>query len=543
MPDAQHNLGIMYAVGQGTSKNIIVAHMWLEMACTYADFTSREDALKNRDAVAASMTQSQLSESREQVRLQTMRTALLEYGAAYQIGDLVKCEALARSLIQHYPDASSGYVGLARILLRTGRALEAVEILSGVASLFEQDMNLQYQLGLAHFNAQQILKAEPYLRKALVLKPDWAQARYLLGHCLYKGGRNAESLEHLKFAAEALPRDPRSASLYGSALFNAERLEEAKRELSRAIALDPRDALTRQMLHELESLDAKKVSAIRRAKWPPSVAEFSDLRRIVKKHVVNGYDSQGFVLEPGMSVLTQGSCFARNLAIGFGRYPLNVSNIPLGEEHNSTFANAIVLRWLLEGVSDDETRIAGANIGESKREEYLQSIKTADLYVFTLGVAPVFFDRKTGKFQMPSATTTSAFHLARNCAFRTTTVSENLDNLSYIVDAVKSVNPKAKIVITVSPVPLNTTLEMPSAVIADCVSKSTLRVVAHELTEMYKSQVLYWPSFEIVRWLSAHHGIVFGGDDGSSFHVNREVIETIIDSFVDVFGSPQLKPN
>jgi hypothetical protein len=227
--------------------------------------------------------------------------------------------------------------------------------------------------------------------------------------------------------------------------------------------------------------------------------------------------------------------------MGFSRYPLQVSNLPLGEEHNSTFANAVVLRWLLNGATDSETRMAEANIGPEKRGPYLKYLRAADLYVFTLGVAPVFFHKDTGHFEMPRASATSALHLARNCIFRTTNVAENVEQLTYIVEAVKSVNPNATIVITVSPVPLNSTLEMSSAVIADCVSKSTLRVAAHELTQAFRRGVQYWPSFEIVRWLSSHHGVVFGGDDGSSFHVNNSVVESIVDSFIDVFGAPELK--
>lgn len=144
---------------------------------------------------------------------------------------------------------------------------------------------------------------------------------------------------------------------------------------------------------------------------------------------------------------------------------------------------------------------------------------------------------------MPRAAATSAIHLARNCVFRTTTVAENVEQLTHILDAVKSINPKIKAVITVSPVPLNTTLEMPSPVIADCLSKSTLRLAAHEVSQASNDRVQYWPSFEIVRWLATHHGVVFGGEDGSSFHVNESVIEAIVDSFVDVFGAPDLKVN
>jgi hypothetical protein len=53
---------------------------------------------------------------------------------------------------------------------------------------------------------------------------------------------------------------------------------------------------------------------------------------------------------------------------------------------------------------------------------------------------------------------------------------------------------------------------------------------------------MYWPSFEMVRWLGAHHGRLYGNDDGSAHHVDFQVIDLIIDSFVSTVGDPALVP-
>jgi hypothetical protein len=78
------------------------------------------------------------------------------------------------------------------------------------------------------------------------------------------------------------------------------------------------------------------------------------------------------------------------------------------------------------------------------------------------------------------------------------------------------------------------TAEMASAVLADCVSKSSLRAALHEvLAGGTHAGVHYWPSFEIVRWLGGHAGFaVYGADDANSRHVNEAVVRLIVERFL-----------
>lgn len=79
--------------------------------------------------------------------------------------------------------------------------------------------------------------------------------------------------------------------------------------------------------------------------------------------------------------------------------------------------------------------------------------------------------------------------------------------------------------LTVSPVPLNATFEMESAVVADCVSKATLRVAVEDVLRQGIPGVRYFPSFEIVRWLSAYLPGMYGEDDGSTVHISERVVD------------------
>lgn len=72
---------------------------------------------------------------------------------------------------------------------------------------------------------------------------------------------------------------------------------------------------------------------------------------------------------------------------------------------------------------------------------------------------------------------------------------------------------------------------------ADCLSKSTLRVAIAEHMKEATSGVFYWPSFEMVRWIGAHTGPAYGQDDNLTRHVNKSLVALIVDKFLGCYGS------
>ena len=63
---------------------------------------------------------------------------------------------------------------------------------------------------------------------------------------------------------------------------------------------------------------------------------------------------------------------------------------------------------------------------------------------------------------------------------RTATVKEATDALLDVIKSIREINPTIQIVLTLSPVPLGSTFEFSSAIVADCLSKSVLRESIHE---------------------------------------------------------------
>ena len=59
---AQHNLGVMYANGQGVAQDYVKAHMWSDIVAI--DGSSKK-AAPNRDIIAAKMTPAQIARAQE----------------------------------------------------------------------------------------------------------------------------------------------------------------------------------------------------------------------------------------------------------------------------------------------------------------------------------------------------------------------------------------------------------------------------------------------------------------------------------------------
>ena len=68
---AQYNLGLAYARGEGVTQNPVEAHMWFNLAAARfpaSDTRNRTAAVKNRDTVAGEMSSDQLAEAQKRAR-------------------------------------------------------------------------------------------------------------------------------------------------------------------------------------------------------------------------------------------------------------------------------------------------------------------------------------------------------------------------------------------------------------------------------------------------------------------------------------------
>ena len=120
---------------------------------------------------------------------------------------------------------------------------------------------------------------------------------------------------------------------------------------------------------------------------------------------------------------------------------------------------------------------------------------------------------------------------------RMTTVSENYECIKAIYNTVQESFGDKKMIFTVSPIPLNATFQDMSCMVADAGSKSVLRAAIQEFWNQAPPNFIYWPSFEIVKWVSAHlEFTMYSGTD--SRHVHSAAISLITDAFLERFFVP-----
>jgi hypothetical protein len=127
-----------------------------------------------------------------------------------------------------------------------------------------------------------------------------------------------------------------------------------------------------------------------------------------------------------------------------------------------------------------------------------QMFETLDVFVFTLGLTECWRSTVDGAvFPLCPGVEGGAFD-PRKYEFYNQDVTDVVSDMSEFVDALKSLNKNAELVLTVSPVPLVATAEPDTHVLtATTYSKAVLRVAADMLCRRY-AHLHYFPSYEII---------------------------------------------
>lgn len=269
------------------------------------------------------------------------------------------------------------------------------------------------------------------------------------------------------------------------------------------------------------------------APYPQDVAEFADLDGLIDRSVLHGYRGKPFLTDDSAIVVTQGSCFARNVARSLGRMGQKVAHLNVNEYINTTFANAYFFEYALNraGCAPNVVAMFQDKIPDAEIERFKSTVRSCAAFILTIGVAPIWISRSTGEMVLaPDKRRMGEFEM------RTSRVEDNRKNIKQIVRLIRAEAPNAEVFLTLSPAPLNYSFEMPSTIVADCLSKSTLRVAIHEALQNLDTGVKYWPSFEVVRWVGSHLRPVFGDEDGHPRHVSDWIVDHITRAFIRAHG-------
>lgn len=138
---------------------------------------------------------------------------------------------------------------------------------------------------------------------------------------------------------------------------------------------------------------------------------------------------------------------------------------------------------------------------ELDRAKHFAAVRRAltelDVFVFTLGLTEAWAACEDGAVYPLCPGTAGGDFYANRHEFRNFSAAETSADLLASIDALRVINPRARVVLTVSPVPLVATADDRHVLVATTYSKSVLRVAAEEACRQ-RDNVAYFPSYEII---------------------------------------------
>ena len=262
----------------------------------------------------------------------------------------------------------------------------------------------------------------------------------------------------------------------------------------------------------------------------------------VEPHLVDPVVSAPFQLSKFEKIATAGSCFAQHIArylqkagynyfvaetahplatpelakqFGYGEYSARYGNIYSSRQLLQLFKRAfgdfvpIDEVWQTQAgrfVDPFRTKIH-PNGYETKQEmlldqkQHLAFVRKVflelDYFVFTLGLTEIWTSKIDGAaFPLCPGVDSGVFN-DEQYQFQNLTTDDVTSDMEEFVNLLRIVNPNAKIILTVSPVPLVATAEDRHVLQSTTYSKAVLRVAAENICSNLED-VNYFPSFEII---------------------------------------------
>jgi hypothetical protein len=155
------------------------------------------------------------------------------------------------------------------------------------------------------------------------------------------------------------------------------------------------------------------------------------------------------------------------------------------------------------------------------------SLSSSNLVIITLGLIEAWFDNLTNLYLNRMPPQAFADRHRGRFELRSLDVSDSVSMLREALEALTNTGPR--ILLTVSPVPLKTTLTADDCIVANEFSKSVLRVTAQLLAS--HPMIDYFPSYEIVR----SGGTASYDEDG--VHVKTRVVERVTSFMLAAFAN------
>jgi Flp pilus assembly protein TadD len=221
--------------------------------------------------------------------------------------------------------------------------------------------------------------------------------------------------------------------------------------------------------------------------------------------------SPSFKLEPGEKIFTIGSCFARNIERALAKRGFDVVTLRLdwpdkaSEAHVDSVLNnyGVVsmeneFRWALD---PGHTFDPAAHIFQLAPERYLDphlAVRPSRVIIMTLGLSELWFDKQTQTYLNLAPPRGLVASHAERFEIHLLSFEETLKSLNAVIALLKKYcRPDLRILLTVSPVPMNTTHTDQDVLVVNTYSKSVLRTAAEHIAAA-NPHIDYFPSYESV---------------------------------------------
>jgi len=262
---------------------------------------------------------------------------------------------------------------------------------------------------------------------------------------------------------------------------------------------------------------------------------------VTEPHAVDPVVMAKFRITRSDRVATAGSCFAQHISrrlssigfhfyipesgsqlapdersrLGYGVFSARYGNIYTVGQLLQLFEEAMGIRaksetaWLREDgryvdpfrPNIDPAGFASPYVVSGLRNEHMEYVKqmfsNSDIFVFTLGLTECWVSKISGDIFPLSPGVSGGSYDPDLYSFVNNSINDVIADLRSFLFQLRSVNPRVRVLLTVSPVPLVATFENRHVLVSTTYSKSVLRVAAEMATNEFE-WVDYFPSYEII---------------------------------------------
>ncbi len=244
-------------------------------------------------------------------------------------------------------------------------------------------------------------------------------------------------------------------------------------------------------------------------------------QHIAKRLKANGFNF--LVTEPGHPLLSPQDANAMNYGVFSARYGNIYSSRQLLQLLQRVDGSHVPVDdvWQGDGYWIDPFRPQIQPEGfpshaacRKDRESHFAAVRRAltemDVFIFTFGLTEIWRDRRDGSVYplapgVAGGRFDSSIHEFLNLGVR-----EVEKEMEEALGLIRAINPRCRVIFTVSPVPLMATASGHHVLVATTYSKAVLRVAAEELSAN-DAAICYFPSYEIITGNHAR-GAYFGAD-------------------------------